>query len=586
MKTPKMILIEFTLLVVIMLGAACQLTVSEEDIVVATVVAHVLTGEAETAPKTTPQPPTAVPPTATTEPTLEPTPTATPEPTLTFSQVENLDQVQYAVFQVQSTGNFADPDYKYYRAFQGGSGFIFDSAGLGITSSHVVQGASEITIKIPALGKKTYSAEVIGVSECTDLALIDIEGEGFPHLTWNTESLQEDQPLVAAGYPLGQDKYRPVDGLYNGGKTKVWTPWYAVEEAIYHNAPISMGYCGGPLLIQDAQVAGVLLPSLLEEELVFALGSSQVQEKIAALEEGTHLDWLGINGMAVSFEKPGYYGLWITSLQPDSPADQANLQPGDLIYQINEQIVNPDTSKNGYCSIIQDRTLDSILPLHVIRISNGLFSLHYGQINGRPLLQIAFGKEGELPLEVTDPDQALAEAENPRIKDVVLHDNTDALAMVVPGHWQEIRSRIRQDSISVNDTVVNYQAAELKAAESLSDYNRYQGSGVRLLASRRWGELNTLDLLEGTHSWYQADCELMNVVQETNLDRFGIYQGSINYWECGEYSLSVHAFEPKSQPGAYLGLLEMIFPLELEELDYSIRDNLYDSYMVIGELPE
>ena len=98
--------------------------------------------------------------------------------------VTTLADVKSAVIQIEAQGTFADPEFGEYSGAGLGSGFIIDSSGLAITNNHVVTGAALLNVWVGGDTTKTYNAQIVAVSECSDLALIDIEGDDFPYLEW------------------------------------------------------------------------------------------------------------------------------------------------------------------------------------------------------------------------------------------------------------------------------------------------------------------------------------------------------------------------------------------------------------------
>lgn len=92
--------------------------------------------------------------------------------------------VQSATIQIESDGTFANPDNGQSEEQAGlGSGFFISADGLALTNNHVVVGAG--TMKVRVGGEDTdYDAEILGSSECLDLAVIKVDGSGFPYLGW------------------------------------------------------------------------------------------------------------------------------------------------------------------------------------------------------------------------------------------------------------------------------------------------------------------------------------------------------------------------------------------------------------------
>jgi hypothetical protein len=87
-----------------------------------------------------------------------------------------------------------------------GSGFIIDEAGVAVTNNHVVTGAAFLQVWVGG-ESEARNARVLGVSECSDLAVIDIEGEGYPYLESFDGPVSTGTTVFAAGFPLGDPEF-------------------------------------------------------------------------------------------------------------------------------------------------------------------------------------------------------------------------------------------------------------------------------------------------------------------------------------------------------------------------------------------
>ena len=93
--------------------------------------------------------------------------------------VEKLDDITKAIIQIEAQGTFVDPEFGVQENAAGtGSGFIIDPSGLAVTNNHVVTGAALLKVRL-AGEDELRNARIVAVSECSDLAVIDIEGDGF-----------------------------------------------------------------------------------------------------------------------------------------------------------------------------------------------------------------------------------------------------------------------------------------------------------------------------------------------------------------------------------------------------------------------
>ena len=95
--------------------------------------------------------------------------------------VQDLAGVQGAVVRIVAEGSFQDPDFVELPNVAGsGSGFIIDESDLVVTNSHVVTGAALLQVYFSGDEATPIKARILGVSECSDLAVIDLEGDGTP----------------------------------------------------------------------------------------------------------------------------------------------------------------------------------------------------------------------------------------------------------------------------------------------------------------------------------------------------------------------------------------------------------------------
>ena len=123
-----------------------------------------------------------------------PTPTVAPNPTNPSDIVASLRDVQRATIQIQAEGSFVDQELGQQLNRRGrGSGLIIEQAGIAVTNNHVVTGAAILQVWIGG-ESNPRNARILGASECSDLAVIDIEGDGYPVFEWF-----DGHPIVRQG---------------------------------------------------------------------------------------------------------------------------------------------------------------------------------------------------------------------------------------------------------------------------------------------------------------------------------------------------------------------------------------------------
>jgi len=121
--------------------------------------------------------------------------------TASSGAVDSLEGVRGAVVQIVAEGSFIDPGSGTQATVAGaGSGFIIDPSGLAVTNNHVVTGAALLQVYVEGFDGP-QNAHVVAVSECSDLAVIDINGDGFPYLAWYDGSVTTGTGSPAGGRP-------------------------------------------------------------------------------------------------------------------------------------------------------------------------------------------------------------------------------------------------------------------------------------------------------------------------------------------------------------------------------------------------
>ncbi len=376
-----------------------------------------------------PVPPTPVPPTPTPEP-APPPPTATPEPTVAPapSGPQGLALVEKATVQIVAQGTFSDPSGQAVTQAGAGSGFIISEDGLVVTNNHVVTGAATLNVFVPDW-REPVNARVVGASECADLAVIQLPPGNYPFLEFHEGPLAIGTTIFAAGYPLGEPEYALVAGIIAKLDADGESSWASVDQVLQHDAAVSPGNSGGPLVTEAGDVVGIVYAGLLEFNQFFAVGLEQALPVLDQLIAGNNVDWIGINGEA--FVGQGFSGLWVASVESGSPADAAGILPGDFIVEMERLPLGDDGTMRDYCDVLQTRGGDRTMQVKLIRLDTG--ETLEGQINGRPLVSIgdvSAAEEAEAPA-----DQPGAPAV-PDTEYVSVVDDTGRISVTVPAAWE------------------------------------------------------------------------------------------------------------------------------------------------------
>lgn len=241
----------------------------------------------------------------------------------------NLQDAEKAVIRIVTQGSYEYAGYGSFEESFTGSGFIIDPSGLAVTNNHVVTGAALVQVYFSD-DPKPYRARILGSSECSDLAVIDIEGEGYPYLDWYTDSVGLGLDVYSLGYPLGDPEFSQHHGAVSKKSADVQTSWTGAENVLEHDAIINPGNSGGPLVTEEGRVVGINYAAIGDANQYYAITYREAKPILEALKNGESELAIGINGEAFVTDD-GYSGIWIYSVASGSAADKAGIRAGDIL---------------------------------------------------------------------------------------------------------------------------------------------------------------------------------------------------------------------------------------------------------------
>ena len=239
-----------------------------------------------------------------------------------------------------------------------GSGVIISEDGYIVTNNHVVSDgengsgvADEISVTLN--NKKTYKARVIGRDASTDLAVLKIDGNGFPYLVYgNSDKAKLGQWVLAVGYPLTLETTVTAGIISAKGRAiginqrQSQTP---VESFIQTDAAVNQGNSGGALINTGGELIGInsaiLAPSGTYAGYSFAIPINLVKKIVNDLVKfgDVRRPYLGISGDKIDAGDGAHIG----TLAKDGAASEAGLKPGDVIVKINDIPITSWTELQG-----------------------------------------------------------------------------------------------------------------------------------------------------------------------------------------------------------------------------------------------
>ena len=223
-----------------------------------------------------------------------------------------------------------------------GSGFIISEDGYIVTNNHVVAGADQVIVRLT--DRTEYEAEIVGLDERSDLALLKVEADDLPVLKLSgPEELEVGEWVLAIGSPFGLD-YSVTAGIVSAkGRSLPTENGENYVPFIQTDVAINPGNSGGPLFNLDGEVVGVNSQIFTRSGgsigLSFAIPVSVVTNVVEQLRDTGMVTrgWLGVTiqdvdkvlAESLGLERPR--GALIVQLQPGGPADEGGLESGDVI---------------------------------------------------------------------------------------------------------------------------------------------------------------------------------------------------------------------------------------------------------------
>ncbi len=272
--------------------------------------------------------------------------------------------IQYVDFRRSDVFYFLEePEIRERLQTEQGTGFIIQEDGLILTNKHVVQDKNaEYTVFLSS-GEK-FDAEVLARDPMQDLAVLKIEGEGFPIVKiGDSDSVRPGQTAIAIGNALGELQNTVSVGVISGiGRRVTARGGYTVEvldDVIQTDAAINFGNSGGPLLNLRGEVIGVNTATMMQAEGIgFALPINKAKRAIEGAQKDGRIvyPFLGVRYLMVDQEVKEKenlkvdYGILIIGGGGDagvvkgSSAEEAGLKEGDIILELDGEKITKENS--------------------------------------------------------------------------------------------------------------------------------------------------------------------------------------------------------------------------------------------------
>jgi S1-C subfamily serine protease len=237
------------------------------------------------------------------------------------------------------------------QAIGQGSGVVIDEEGYILTNNHVVANASEIRVNLS--GNESRKAEVIGLDETTDLAVLKIPSGGLIAAQWgDSEALEVGSLVWAVGNPFGLDRSVTL-GIVSAKNRRRFRGMSAYQDFLQTDAAINPGNSGGPLVDVSGKVVGIntAIVGRSYQGVSFSIPTSIAKEIYDRLRENGKITrgFMGVTLGDLDAESAKEAGLSnlqgarVLGVGPGTPAAKAGILSKDVIVGWDGQEVHDAT---------------------------------------------------------------------------------------------------------------------------------------------------------------------------------------------------------------------------------------------------
>ena len=255
-----------------------------------------------------------------------------------------------------------------------GTGVITTADGEVLTNAHVVEGATEIRVRL-AGESEPRRATLLAADPGNDLALLSIAGDGYVPATFaQPDTVRIGDEVVAIGFALDLDGDPSVTlGIVSALDRTIDTGNDVyLDGLIQTDAAISSGNSGGPLVNAAGEVVGINTAvargdlQTAASNIGFAISVREALPIVERLREQAdgQVREHGFLGVELSERTDGGQGSVVKIVEPGTPADEAGLRPGDVVVEVDGSPINGTT---GLVAAIRDREPGEQIEILVVR---------------------------------------------------------------------------------------------------------------------------------------------------------------------------------------------------------------------------
>ena len=255
-----------------------------------------------------------------------------------------------------------------------GTGVVVSAEGEILTNAHVVDGATEVRIRLPGETEPT-SADLVASDVGNDLALLSVARDDLVPVTFApTDSVGIGDEVVAIGFALDLDGEPSVTlGIVSALDRTITTEGGgALDGLIQTDAAISSGNSGGPLVDAEARIVGINTAvarggfTTAATNVGFAIAADEVSSVLESLRrsKGGQPRREGFLGVSLDDRTDGGQGAVVTRVTEDSPAAEAGIEVGDVVIAVDDAATDGSA---GVIAAIRDHAPGDAVEVVVVR---------------------------------------------------------------------------------------------------------------------------------------------------------------------------------------------------------------------------
>lgn len=283
---------------------------------------------------------------------------------LDFTDVarNSVDAVVHVKTSFMNQQQYANPLYEFFfgpgatrpqeQKLGAGSGVIVSNDGYIVTNNHVIDKAN--IIKIVLNDKREFDASLVGTDPTTDIALLKIDGENLPFLSFgDSDNLEVGEWVVAIGNPFNLNS-TVTAGIVSAKarNINILSSQYSIESFIQTDAAVNPGNSGGALINTDGKLIGIntaiASPTGAFSGYSFAVPANIAKKIVADLTEYGQVQraFIGVMVMPVDqkvaekLELESIKGVLVSDFSESSAAKDAGMKVGDVILAIQGHDIN------------------------------------------------------------------------------------------------------------------------------------------------------------------------------------------------------------------------------------------------------